>query len=85
MFPLKKVGYNNFFSILNIVESEEEITFDPGDLITNIEMFDEGWWKGTAPNGHYGMFPANYVEVLQEETSQGHGVVSWSCIFDFHC
>uniref|UniRef100_A0A8D3AA86 Drebrin-like a n=1 Tax=Scophthalmus maximus TaxID=52904 RepID=A0A8D3AA86_SCOMX len=41
-----------------------EITFDPDDIITGIEMLDEGWWRGYGPDGHYGMFPANYVELL---------------------
>ncbi|XP_035464099.2 drebrin-like protein B [Scophthalmus maximus] len=41
-----------------------EITFDPEDIITGIEMLDEGWWRGYGPDGHYGMFPANYVELL---------------------
>nr|XP_055063711.1 drebrin-like a isoform X6 [Misgurnus anguillicaudatus] len=43
---------------------ETEITFDPGDVITDIDMIDDGWWRGYSPDGHYGMFPANYVEVL---------------------
>ncbi|XP_063066120.1 drebrin-like a [Engraulis encrasicolus] len=43
---------------------DTEITFDPDDIITGIEMIDEGWWRGYAPNGHYGMFPANYVELM---------------------
>ncbi|KAI5094668.1 drebrin-like protein isoform X1 [Silurus meridionalis] len=41
-----------------------EISFDPDDIITSIEMIDEGWWRGYAPDGHFGMFPANYVELL---------------------
>lgn len=44
---------------------ETEITFDPDDLITNIEMIDEGWWRGMAPDGTYGLFPANYVELIE--------------------
>lgn len=43
---------------------ETELTFDPDDIITGIEMIDEGWWRGYGPDGHYGMFPANYVELL---------------------
>lgn len=43
---------------------DTEITFDPDDIITEIEMVDEGWWRGYGPDGHYGMFPANYVELL---------------------
>ncbi|KAM8854153.1 drebrin-like protein B isoform 2-T2 [Synchiropus picturatus] len=43
---------------------ESEITFDPDDIITGIDMVDEGWWRGFGPDGRYGMFPANYVELL---------------------
>ncbi|KAM8973131.1 drebrin-like protein isoform 2-T2 [Pelodytes ibericus] len=44
---------------------DTEISFDPDDLITHIEMIDEGWWRGYGPNGSFGMFPANYVELLE--------------------
>ncbi|XP_041089434.1 drebrin-like protein isoform X1 [Polyodon spathula] len=43
---------------------DTEISFDPDDIITEIEMIDEGWWRGYAPDGRFGMFPANYVEIL---------------------
>ncbi|XP_039875219.1 drebrin-like b isoform X5 [Simochromis diagramma] len=43
---------------------DTEISFDPDDIITGIEMIDEGWWRGYSPDGHFGMFPANYVEVM---------------------
>ncbi|XP_064203481.1 drebrin-like b isoform X3 [Anguilla rostrata] len=43
---------------------DTEISFDPDDIITGIEMIDEGWWRGYSPDGGYGMFPANYVEVI---------------------
>ncbi|XP_055775734.1 drebrin-like b isoform X5 [Salvelinus fontinalis] len=43
---------------------DTEISFDPDDIITGIEMIDEGWWRGYSPDGHFGMFPANYVEVI---------------------
>ncbi|XP_076053192.1 actin binding protein 1 isoform X9 [Oratosquilla oratoria] len=43
---------------------ETEITFDPGDIITNIDQIDEGWWQGIGPNGIFGLFPANYVELI---------------------
>ncbi|XP_076010356.1 drebrin-like b isoform X1 [Genypterus blacodes] len=42
---------------------DTEISFDPDDVITGIEMIDEGWWRGYGPDGHFGMFPANYVEL----------------------
>lgn len=40
--------------------ADDEISFDPDDIITNIEMIDEGWWRGFC-HGQYGLFPANYV------------------------
>uniref|UniRef100_A0A4W4FQ03 Drebrin-like b n=1 Tax=Electrophorus electricus TaxID=8005 RepID=A0A4W4FQ03_ELEEL len=43
---------------------DTEISFDPDDLINGIEMIDEGWWRGYGPDGHFGMFPANYVELI---------------------
>lgn len=44
---------------------DTEISFDPDQIITHIEMIDEGWWRGFGPDGHFGMFPANYVEQLE--------------------
>ncbi|KAM9822963.1 drebrin-like b isoform X2 [Syngnathus typhle] len=43
---------------------DTEISFDPDEIITGIEMIDEGWWRGYGPNGQFGMFPANYVELV---------------------
>ena len=43
---------------------ETEITFDPDDVITEIEQIDEGWWRGRGPGGNVGLFPANYVTLL---------------------
>ncbi|XP_076126760.1 drebrin-like b isoform X1 [Alosa pseudoharengus] len=43
---------------------DTEISFDPDEIITGIEMIDEGWWRGFGPDGHFGMFPANYVELI---------------------
>lgn len=43
---------------------DTEISFDPENLITGIEVIDEGWWRGYGPDGHFGMFPANYVELI---------------------
>uniref|UniRef100_G1RI24 Src substrate cortactin n=1 Tax=Nomascus leucogenys TaxID=61853 RepID=G1RI24_NOMLE len=32
---------------------DDEISFDPDDIITNIEMIDDGWWRGVC-KGRYG-------------------------------
>ncbi|KRZ51043.1 Src substrate cortactin [Trichinella nativa] len=39
----------------------DEISFEPDDIITNIDKMDVGWWRGMC-HGKYGLFPANYVE-----------------------
>lgn len=66
--------YNYEFSVQGIqakalydyqAADDSEITFDPGDIITNIDMVDDGWWQGLAPDGTYGLFPANYVVLLK--------------------
>ena len=51
----------------NIYHTEEdgELTFDENERIINIEPIDEGWWRGTRElDGSYGLFPANYVELI---------------------
>ncbi|NWX52019.1 HCLS1 protein, partial [Steatornis caripensis] len=45
-------------------DADDEISFDPDDTITHIEMVDEGWWRGQC-RGKVGLFPANYVKLLQ--------------------
>lgn len=44
---------------------DTEISFDVDEIITNIEQIDEGWWMGVRKlDGSYGLFPANYVELI---------------------
>ena len=45
-------------------EDENEITFEPGEVITNIEKPDDNWWQGLNQQGTFGLFPANYVEEI---------------------
>lgn len=54
---------NNRF-IVHKTEADDEISFNPDDIITNVEMIDEGWWKGQC-HGRIGLFPAAYVELLE--------------------
>ncbi|GLV44065.1 cortactin [Carabus blaptoides fortunei] len=44
--------------------ADDEISFDPDDTITHVEMIDQGWWRGLCRN-QYGLFPANYVQLQQ--------------------
>uniref|UniRef100_A0A3Q0SM29 Drebrin n=1 Tax=Amphilophus citrinellus TaxID=61819 RepID=A0A3Q0SM29_AMPCI len=45
-------------------EDESEISFEPGDIITDVETVDKAWWRGWSKDGHQGLFPANYVETI---------------------
>ena len=52
----------------HVVSADEgEISFDPDDIITDINKIDEGWWQGVNPRGQYGLFPANYVEEISSD------------------
>lgn len=46
-----------------------EIDLVEGQYITNIDMVDEDWWMGTNHVGETGLFPSNYVELVQDEQS----------------
>lgn len=43
-----------------------EIDLVEGQVVIRIEKIDEGWWKGVGPDGKEGLFPADYVEVIED-------------------
>lgn len=44
---------------------EDEVSFQDGDVIINVQQIDEGWMYGTVERtGDTGMLPANYVEAI---------------------
>jgi SH3 domain-containing kinase-binding protein 1 len=44
-------------------ENEDELKLRVGDIITDVDQQDGGWWEGTL-NGIRGVFPDNFVEVI---------------------
>ena len=47
-------------------QEDNEMDLIEGELIEQIEQLDEGWWSGVgAHGGKQGLFPANYVEVVE--------------------
>lgn len=48
--------------------NDDELTLKEGDLITLLsrEVPDQGWWRGEL-RGKVGVFPDNFVEVVQQE------------------
>ncbi|KAM0286972.1 hypothetical protein ACHAQH_000657 [Verticillium albo-atrum] len=49
---------------------DNEIELREGQIVTNIEMVDEDWWMGTNSKGESGLFPSNYVELVEDEPEQ---------------
>ncbi|KAI1006474.1 hypothetical protein K3495_g1746 [Podosphaera aphanis] len=45
---------------------ENELELVEGQYVTDIDMVDDDWWMGTNSKGETGLFPSNYVELLEE-------------------
>lgn len=52
-----------------------ELSFSPGEVITTTEWVNEDWMKGTIGERE-GMFPVNFVKVLEELPKQEQHSVS---------
>ncbi len=44
-----------------------EINLVTNDYVYDVTVVDDGWWQGYDSKGSFGMFPANYVEIYNEE------------------
>ena len=51
-----------------LAEDDYELTIEKGDIIENVSMKDCGWWQGEI-NGQRGLFPENYVELIEHKES----------------
>jgi hypothetical protein len=50
---------------------DNEIELREGEYVTNIEMVDEDWWMGQNSQGDTGLFPSNYVELVEDDDDAG--------------
>ena len=50
---------------------DNELDLKEGDYVTDIDMVDEDWWTGRNPRGETGLFPSNYVELMESEGDDG--------------
>ena len=48
---------------------DNELELKEGEVVSNIEMVDENWWMGQNSRGESGLFPSNYVELVEDEDS----------------
>ncbi|XP_066932495.1 sorbin and SH3 domain-containing protein 1 homolog isoform X2 [Clytia hemisphaerica] len=46
-------------------ETESELSFRKGDMITILKQVDDNWFEGEL-DGQIGIFPSNYIEVLKD-------------------
>lgn len=46
-------------------DEDNEIELQEGERIVNIEMVDDDWWIGENSKGEKGLFPSNYVELVE--------------------
>ncbi|KAG5339647.1 RAB8A protein, partial [Acromyrmex charruanus] len=61
-----------------VAQEDDELTLKKGDIITGIKMMLGGWWEGTLRDKR-GMFPDNFVKVLDPSAtsgSNGSGTIS---------
>ena len=50
---------------------DNELELREGEYVTDIDMVDEDWWTGRNPRGETGLFPSNYVELMESERDNG--------------
>jgi len=50
---------------------DNEVELREGEYVTNIEMVDDDWWMGTNSRGESGLFPSNYVELVDDDDDAG--------------
>ena len=46
---------------------DNELELKEGEYVTNIEMVDDDWWMGTNSKGESGLFPSNYVTLVEDD------------------
>ena len=52
---------------------DNELELKEGEYVTNIEMVDDDWWMGENPHGESGLFPSNYVELVEDDVGEAGG------------
>lgn len=44
-------------------EEDNELTLQEGEIVTDVEMVDEGWWSGSI-DGRSGLYPSTFAPIL---------------------
>ena len=60
---LQASTYRALFSYSS--QDDDEVSFEEGDVIVDVEIIDEGWMVGTVQRTSIrGMMPSNYCEIV---------------------
>lgn len=51
-------------------DESNEINLQEGEYVANIEMVDADWWMGQNEKGETGLFPSNYVELVEQKGAE---------------
>ncbi|KAH9524985.1 SH3-domain kinase binding protein 1 [Bulinus truncatus] len=56
-------------------ENDDELELQVGDIIEFHKQVEEGWWEGSL-NGKHGVFPSNFVELIEDQSSSDESVLT---------
>lgn len=48
-------------------QEDNEISFQEGEILTDIQKLDPDWWQVTNSKGQSGLVPSNYLQLIEEE------------------
>ncbi|KAK5735833.1 actin binding protein [Elasticomyces elasticus] len=53
---------------------DNELELREGEKVVNIDMVDDDWWMGQNTRGETGLFPSNYVELVEDGGEDAGGM-----------
>ncbi|CAG8634084.1 12498_t:CDS:10 [Gigaspora margarita] len=63
---------------------DNEMSLIEGEIIVGITQVDDGWWQGESKDGsRIGLFPANYVELIESEIETETAGLSAKALYDY--
>ncbi|CAG8805741.1 4653_t:CDS:2, partial [Gigaspora rosea] len=63
---------------------DNEMSLIEGEIIVGITQVDDGWWQGESKDGsRVGLFPANYVELIESEIETKTAGISAKALYDY--
>uniref|UniRef100_A0A182SHA1 SH3 domain-containing protein n=1 Tax=Anopheles maculatus TaxID=74869 RepID=A0A182SHA1_9DIPT len=66
--PFEMISVSAVVEFDYTAKEPDELTLKKGAIITNIKVQDGGWWEGTlVATGRTGVFPDNFVRVLETQ------------------